>query len=105
MSQPPWQTRREIADRLPAHISTSLRCFPNHTVFSGDEENFQGERVLDALEFIDPQIVANNKEFDLYRRLQRDGRAGLAPSELSGNEAQALSDSGHAEIPGWKLDK
>ena len=24
----------EIADRLPAHISTSLRCFPNHIIFS-----------------------------------------------------------------------
>jgi hypothetical protein len=95
----------EIADRLPAHISTSLRCFPNHIVFSDFEERFQDENVLDALDFVDPQIIANNQGFELYRRLQRDGRAGLAPSELSGSEAQALSDSGHAEIPGWKLDK
>jgi hypothetical protein len=95
----------EIADRLPAHISTSLRCFPNRIVFSDYEEQFDGERVLDALEFTDPQIIANNQGFELYRRLQRDGRAGLAPSELSGSEAQALSDSGHNEIPGWKLDK
>jgi hypothetical protein len=95
----------EIADRLPAHISTSLRCFPNHVVFSDYEEQFDGERVLDALEFTDPQIIANNQGFELYRRLQRDGRAGLTPSELSGSEAQALSDSGHNEIPGWKLDK
>jgi hypothetical protein len=95
----------EIADRLPAHISTSLRCFPNHIIFSDYEEQFDGERVLYALEFTDPQIIANNQGFELYRRLQRDGRAGLAPSELSGSEAQALSDSGHNEIPGWKLDK
>jgi hypothetical protein len=95
----------EIADRLPAHISSSLRCFPNHVVFSDFEERSQDENVLDALEFVDPQIIANNQGFELYRRVQRDGRAGLAPSELSGSEAQALSDSGHAEIPGWKLDK
>jgi len=95
----------EIADRLPAHIATSLRCFQNHIVFSDFEERFQDENVLDALESVDPQIIANNQGFELYRRLQRDGRAGLSPSELSGNEAQALSDSGHSEIPGWKLDK
>jgi hypothetical protein len=48
----------EIADRLPAHIATSLRCFQNHIVFSDFEERFQDENVLDALEFVDPQIIA-----------------------------------------------
>jgi hypothetical protein len=39
----------EIAERLPAHISTSLRCFPNHIVFSNHEEHFDGESPPDAL--------------------------------------------------------
>lgn len=95
----------EIADRLPAHISTTFRCFPHHIVFSDYEETFLGERVIDALEFTDPDIQAHNDDFDLYRRLKAKGREGLIESELSGSESQTLSDSGHNEIPGWKLDK
>lgn len=95
----------EIAERVPTHFSTSLRCFPQHVIFSDYAETFLGERVLDALEHVDPDIVANNSDFELYRRVKQYGRAGLHQSELSGNRSQAPSGTGHTEIPGWKLDK
>lgn len=95
----------DIADRIPTHISTSLRCFKHHVIFSDYAETFLGERVLDALESVDPDILANNPDFDLYRRVKQHGRAALAQSELSGNQSQVPSGSGHTEIPGWKLDK
>lgn len=95
----------EIANSIPAHIATSLRCLTQHVMFSDYAETFHGERVLDALEFVDPQIVANNRDFELYRRVKQYGRAALAQSELSGNRSQTPSDTGHTEIPAWKLDK
>ena len=95
----------DIADRIPTHISTSLRFFEQHVIFSDYAETFLGERVLDALELVDPDIVANKHDFDLYRRIKQHGRAALAQSELSGNQSQTPSSSGHTEIPGWKLDK
>jgi hypothetical protein len=95
----------EIADRIPAHISTSLHC-TQHVIFSDYAETFLGERVLDALELVDPEIVAKNRDFDLYRRVKQHGRAVLSQSELSGNLSQTpTSGTGHTEIPGWKLDK
>ena len=95
----------EIADRIPAHVSTSLHC-TQHVIFSDYAETFLGERVIDALELVDPDIVANNSDFDLYRRVKQHGRAVLSQSELSGNLSQApTSGTGHEEIPGWKLDK
>jgi hypothetical protein len=95
----------EIADRIPAHLSTSLQCSTQHVIFSDYAETFLGERVLDALELVDPDIVANNSDFELYRRVKQHGRAVLSQSELSGNLSQAPSGTGHTEIPGWKLDK
>lgn len=95
----------EIADRIPTHISTSLRCFTQHLVFSDYAETFHDERVFDALESVDPDIVANNHDFEIYRRVKQYGRAVLAQSELSGNRSQIPSGTGHTEIQGWKLDK
>ncbi len=96
----------EIAERFPIHTSTTLRCFPNYVIFSDYEETFLGERIVDALDSVDPDLIAQNNDFDLYRRLQRDGRKGLAPSELSGvPDVEVLDGGGHSGIPGWKLDK
>lgn len=95
----------QIAERIPIHFSTSLRCFPQHVIFSDYAETFLGEEVLDALEFVNPDIVANDSDFELYRRVKNFGRAGLDQSELSGNGSRASSSTGHTEIPGWKLDK
>jgi hypothetical protein len=95
----------EIADRSSAHISISLHC-TTHVIFSDHAETFLGERVLDALGLVDPDIVAHNHEFELYRRVRQYGRAILSQSELSGNRSQVPpSDTGNEQIPAWKLDK
>jgi hypothetical protein len=74
-------------------------------MFSDYAETFHGERVLDALELVDPDIVANNPGSELSRCVKQYGRAALSQNKLSGNMSQAPSGTGYAEIPGWKLDK
>lgn len=39
----------ELEERLPVHLSTSFRCFPNHLIFSDLDEDYHGEHILDAL--------------------------------------------------------
>ena len=95
----------ELEDRFTIHLSTSLKCYPHYLIFSDYEEDYYGEHILDALDSVSPDIRANHKDFELWRRLQQDGRAALDPSELSGSPKAFASMSGNAENPGWKLDK
>jgi hypothetical protein len=95
----------ELDDRLAVHLSTSIRCFPNHLIFSDYEEIYRGEHILDVLADVDPAILENNSDFELYRRLRRSGRSSLASSELAGSPDKFASMSGKTENPGWKLDK
>jgi hypothetical protein len=95
----------ELNDRLAIHLSTSVRCFPNYLIFSDLEENYGEEHILDALADVDPGIVKENPDFELYRRLQKGGRISLTPSELAGPPDTFASLSGKTDNPGWKLDK
>jgi len=96
----------ELQDKLPVHLSTTLRCYPNYIIFSDLQERFLGETVIDALEDVDAEYKEQHEDFELYRRLQKDGRAALTPSELSGPVSRPQSDStGKAANVGWKLDK
>ena len=95
----------EIEEKLPIHLNTTFRCYPNTVVFSDFGETFMNRTVLDVLEDVDPELKNKHDDFELYRRLQRDGRAALAPSELSGSSRHTTSLSGNPEIPGWTLDK
>lgn len=95
----------ELEARLPAHLSTTLRCYPHHVIFSDYQETFPGKPILDALEFVSPEIKASNADFELYRRLQQGGRAGLNASELSDADSKPVSLIGNTDNPGWKLDK
>jgi hypothetical protein len=95
----------ELDDRFRVHLSTSLRCFPNYLIFSDVEETYHGEHVLDALSTVDDDIRANHPDFDLYRRIQSQGRAALDASELSGSPEAFERMNGNTENPGWKLDK
>lgn len=95
----------ELEDRLGIHLSTSLRCFPNYLIFSDYEEHYNGEHILDALADVTPEILANNPDFELYRRLQQGGRASLDPSELAGSPDGFAVVTGKTDNPGWKLDK
>jgi hypothetical protein len=95
----------ELDDRLAIHLSTSVRCFPNYLIFSDLEESYGEEHILDALADVDPGIVKENSDFELYRRIQKGGRISLNPSELAGPPDTFASRSGKTGNPGWKLDK
>jgi len=114
----------ELQDKLPIHLSTTLRCYPNHLIVSDYAETYHGEPIIDALEDVDPSYKASHPDFALYRKLQTSGgRASLAPSELSGprsgpqdlpapndpttttNNTPTDAKSGKPTNPGWRLDK
>ena len=95
----------EIASKFPVHVRTTLQCYPNYIIFSDYEETFQGQHVRDALDTVDPRIRQNHPDFGIYRRLQKGGRAGLAPHELGTNISRPDGGSGKGDRPGWKLDK
>jgi len=95
----------EMKDRLPIHFSTTLKCYPHYMIFSDYEEDYRGEHIIDALESTSPDILANHKDFELYRRLKQNGRQALSEEELSGHKIEPVLASGKPENPGWKLDK
>jgi hypothetical protein len=95
----------EIADKLPVHLSTTLKCYPNHLIFSDHEETFHGETVIDALASVSPGILETHPDFELHRRLRRSGRSTLEASELSGVDSEIVMMAGKTDDPGWKLDK
>ncbi|GIZ49311.1 hypothetical protein CKM354_001234300 [Cercospora kikuchii] len=74
-------------------------------IFSDLEETYHGEHIYDALDSVSPEIRDNNKDFELYRRLQRGGRQVLDASELSGAPEAFSNNGGNQENAGWKLDK
>lgn len=95
----------ELDDRFRIHLSTSILCFENYVIFSDMEEHYHGEHILDALSTVGEEIKSNHADFELYRRIQSQGRAALDPSELSGSPEAFERMAGNAENPGWKLDK
>lgn len=96
----------EIQDKLPIHFNTTLKCYPQYMLFSDYEEEFMGHHIYDALEFASPKVKESNADFELWRRLQKGGRAALKPQELSGPMSRPQSNNGgKPSNPGWKLDK
>ena len=95
----------ELEDRFAVHFSTSLQCFPNYLVFSDLEEDYGEEHILDALEQVSPEIIESHPDFELYRRLRKQGRSSLDPSELAGSPDKFAVLTGKTQNKGWKLDK
>ncbi|KAH9836417.1 glycosyltransferase family 31 protein [Teratosphaeria destructans] len=95
----------EIRDKLPIHLATTLKCYPNYMIFSDIEETFLDEPILDALEDVSARYKDSHDDFELYRRLQRGGRKALKPSELSGPVSRSQGGGGKPTNPGWRLDK
>jgi hypothetical protein len=95
----------EIEEKLPIHLQTTFKCYPNTVIFSDFGETFMNHTIVDVLEDVDPEIKDNHDDFELYRKLQRGGRAALAPSELSTSSSHTTSLGGNPRIPGWTLDK
>jgi hypothetical protein len=96
----------EAADKLPIHFNTTLRCLPSrgYGIWSDLREVIGGYLVNNALDEMDPEIVANNPDFEYYRRLQEAGRTSLTAEELH-EWATAPNGGTGRDIPGWKLDK
>jgi len=95
----------EIEEKLPIHLQTSFRCYPNSVIFSDFGETFMDHTIVDALEDVDPEVKDHHPDFELYRKLQRSGQAALAPPELSGPSSRSSSPNGKPTVPGWTLDK
>ena len=95
----------ELEDRFRIHLSTSLRCYPHFLIFSDYEESYHGMEILDALSTVNETIKSHHPDFELYRKIQSQGRSALKPSELSGSPEAFERLGGNAENPGWKLDK
>ena len=96
----------ELQDKLPIHLETTLRCYPNYIIFSDHAEQYQGETIIDALEDVDPIYKNAHEDFDLYRQLQKGGRSSLDPSDLSGPASYTQDGTGGKPTnPGWRLDK
>lgn len=96
----------EIEDRLPAQLEYTLKCPPNVLIFSDHEETFHGHEVRDVLANISPDILEQNPDFTLYRRVKEVGRLGLEPDDLTGvRTTDNTTDAEKVLVPGWVLDK
>ncbi|KAK5164342.1 uncharacterized protein LTR77_010038 [Saxophila tyrrhenica] len=95
----------EFVDKLPRHLNTTTRCYPNYLIFSDYEENYEGQQIIDALQEVSPKIKEEHVDFELHRRLKERGRAALAAEELNRVPGDPSAWTGHTDNPGWKLDK
>ncbi|KAI1471116.1 glycosyltransferase family 31 protein [Daldinia caldariorum] len=94
----------EAPKKLPVHFSTTLRCVPHYVIYSDYEEDIEGYHVYNALDEMNPDIVATHPDFEYYRRLQEKGREAFSPEELAQWSA-AKNTKGGRDSPGWRLDK
>ncbi|KAF9889874.1 hypothetical protein FE257_006964 [Aspergillus nanangensis] len=92
----------EARDKVPVHFQTTLRCIPNFVIFSDFEEVIDGVRIYDALKNMDTEVKQTVPDFDIYNRLQEQGRSGLDSSDFADEDNSAI---GKPNNPGWKLDK
>ncbi len=96
----------EFEDKLPIHLNTTLRCYQDYMIFSDYEETFHGEHIYDALEFVNPDTQESHQDFELWRRLRKEGgRTALRATERSGPISRPQGATGKPFNPGWKLDK
>ena len=94
----------EIEDKLPVHFNTTFQCYSDLLVFSDFGEQFLGLKVHDVLNLVDAKVKDTHEDFELYRRLQNEGRANIL--EEFGDPVTVDRDKkGHADHPGWRLDK
>jgi len=96
----------EVEDKLAVHLRTTLTCYPNLAIFSDYEEDLPtGEHIYDSFTYTSPSLKETSRDFALWRKLQTEGRAGLAPDELSGTDSREKSEDLRKTIPGWALHK
>jgi hypothetical protein len=88
----------EAPAKLPIHFNTMLRCAPHFTIFS-DMEYIEGHHILNALDEVNPDIVASHPDFDYYRLLLEKGRAGITSEEAK--RCSAAANTNAWMLPAW----
>ena len=92
----------EAKEKVPVHFQTTLRCVPHYVIYSDFEEEIEGVKIYDVLQGMDPDVMTQVPDFDLYNRIKKLGRQGLAENDFAD---EANSAVGKPNNPGWKLDK
>ncbi|KAK6067151.1 hypothetical protein SCUP234_11743 [Seiridium cupressi] len=94
----------ESREKLPVHFATTLQCVPNYAVYSDLEETVAGHHIYDALDEVNPDIVASHPDFVYYQKVKKDGRTAFTDEEVEQwNHAQNTMFG--RDSPGWRLDK
>ena len=97
----------QIEAALTVHLDTTLKCPPNTIIFSDHQELYQGKHeIRDVLANIDPTILEESEEFELYRKVRQVGRLGLEPGDVTGSRTTSKTNKNmKIDISGWVLDK
>ncbi|RAL10950.1 uncharacterized protein BO97DRAFT_478820 [Aspergillus homomorphus CBS 101889] len=94
----------EARDKVPPHLTTTLRCIPNYMIYSDYAEPLSptvfSQDILGP--YISSATKATNPDFSLYNRVRLAGHSGLTPADLV---ADVNTPIGKPNNPGWKLDK
>lgn len=90
----------EALDKLPIHFTTTLKCISEYVIYSDYEEIIQGHKIHDVLDEVSEDIKASAPEFEVYKNLRKNGRAGLETTKHHGS-----GPTGSLDNPSWKLDK
>jgi hypothetical protein len=89
----------EAQDRIPALMTTSLRCAPNVLLFSDMEQDIGEYHLHDSLDAISHEIKDGNPDFDLYRKqyiLKEAGHTDFSRPEAKFEDLRKAA---------WILDK
>lgn len=95
----------ELEAKLPVHLRTSTLCYSDYVIFSDFEEDVEGHHIYDALDQVNDDIKSRHNDFELYRRLQVQGRKALNSSELNDAPGTGPATNGKTDNAGWRLDK
>lgn len=94
----------EAHQKLLPLLNTTVPCLPHYGIWSDLEETYAGQHIGNALDEIDPDLVASHPDFEYYRRLQEKGRDGFSVEEMA--SWKHAPNTGHGrDTPAWKLDK
>ncbi|KAJ5594350.1 uncharacterized protein N7459_000558 [Penicillium hispanicum] len=92
----------ESREKVPVHFQTTLRCVPHYVIYSDFAEEIEGVQIHDAFRTMDPSIVEQVEDFDIYNRISKMGRRGLEQDDFADEANSAI---GKPNNPGWRLDK
>ncbi|KAG5929850.1 hypothetical protein E4U42_004370 [Claviceps africana] len=84
----------EAYSRIPTQLMTTLKCLPEHFIFSDMKQTIAGYAIHDSLDTIRDDIKQSNVDFELYLRQQK------CPTDQG--DCNKFFDTAKQ---GWNLDK